>query len=232
MQYVRFNRLMWVVTTRLLSMCFAASLILLLSVFLASAQTAKKDSSTAALVALSGTAADSQNKDSGVSATSPPVVCIHLADGRQMQVDDVTKAADGIWYTRNNVSTFLEATRFTRIERSEEPALRPAPNTLSGPGIWKITDSARVENFFLLRFKRPLPLTAFGQSDLHTRWGLDHRHGIDVGLHPDSVEGKALTEFLLTEGIPFLAFRTSVPGVATGPHIHIGRGSPRMRDRQ
>jgi hypothetical protein len=231
--YVRFDQLMIVVRIQLLSKCFAVSLTLLLSVSLASAQTAKKDGSNATLNNASAEPAeDGQNKDSAVSATNPPTVWVHLVGGRKMQVDDVTEAADGIWYTRNNVSTFLEAARVKRIERSEERALSATSDTLSGTGRWKISDSARVENFFLFRFKRSLPLTAFGQSDLHTRWGLDHRHGIDVGLHPDSVEGKALIQFLLTEEIPFLAFRGSVPGVATGPHIHIGNGSPRMRDRQ
>ena len=99
---------------------------------------------------------------------------------------------------------------------------------VAGSGRWKISDSTRVEDFFTSRFKRPLPLTAFGQSELHNRWGLDHRNSMDVGLHPDSVEGKALIKFLIDEQIPFLAFRTSVPGVATGPHIHVGNGSHRM----
>jgi hypothetical protein len=34
-------------------------------------------------------------------------------------------------------------------------------------------------------------------------------------------EGRALIKFLRSEGIPFLAFRGPIPGVATGPHIHI-----------
>jgi hypothetical protein len=174
----------------------------------------------------------SKSEGSTPAATSPPEVWIHLVGGRKVQVDDVTEAADGIWYTRNNVSTFIEASRVVRIERSDDRPVSPTPDTLSGTGRWKISDSSRVENFFVSRFKRLLPLTAFGQSDLHTRWGLDHRHGIDVGLHPDSVEGKALIQFLLSEEIPFLAFRSSVPGVATGPHIHIGHSSPRMRARQ
>jgi hypothetical protein len=218
---------------RLVIKSFGASLTVLLCVFFASAQTDKKAGSDAALNNASTESSDnSKNEGSTLAATNPPAVWIHLAGGRKMQVDDVTEAADGIWYTRNNVSTFLEAARVTRIERIEDRPLSPLPDTLTGTGRWEISDSARVENFFLSRFKRPLPLTAFGQSDLHTRWGLDHRHGIDVGLHPDSVEGKALIQFLLTEEIPFLAFRGSVPGVATGPHIHIGNGSPRMRGRQ
>jgi len=101
--------------------------------------------------------------------------------------------------------------------------------TFDGTRKWKISDSPKVESFFVSKFNRPLPLTAFGQSELHKRWGLDHRQSMDVGLHPDSVEGKTLIRFLVEEGIPFLAFRSSVPGVATGPHIHIGHGSSRLR---
>lgn len=218
---------------RLVSKCFGASLTVLLCLSFTSAQTAKNAVGDAGLNNASAEQSDSsKNEGSTPAATSPPEVWIHLVGGRKMQVDEVTEAADGIWYTRNNVSTFLEAARVVRIERSEDRPVSPTPDTLSGTGRWKISDSSRVENFFVSRFKRPLPLTAFGQSDLHTRWGLDHRHGIDVGLHPDSVEGKALIQFLMSEEIPFLAFRGSVPGVATGPHIHIGNGSPRMRARQ
>jgi len=49
-----------------------------------------------------------------------------------------------------------------------------------------------------------------------------------VALHPDSAEGRALIGFLQARGIPFLAFRGAVPGVATGPHIHIGSPSHRL----
>ena len=145
-----------------------------------------------------------------------------------MQVDDVTQMADGIWYTRGNLSTFLDVARVIRIERSEPRRPDSPAAVVAGSGSWKISDSARVENFFLSRFKRPLPTTAFGQSELHTHWGLDHRNGMDVGLHPDSSEGKELIKFLTSEAIPFLAFRGSIPGVATGPHIHVGNSSHRI----
>ena len=59
--------------------------------------------------------------------------------------------------------------------------------------------------------------------------GFDHRHAIDVAVHPDSPEGQALIFYLRGEGIPFLAFRQAVPGSATGAHIHIGRPSHRLR---
>jgi hypothetical protein len=58
--------------------------------------------------------------------------------------------------------------------------------------------------------------------------GFDHRGSMDVGVHPDSSEGQALANYLRKSGIPFLAFRTAVPGSATGPHIHIGPPSGRL----
>ena len=54
---------------------------------------------------------------------------------------------------------------------------------------------------------------------------------MDVGLHPDSLEGRGLIEFLRREDIPFLAFREAIPGVATGPHTHVGNPSRRLSAR-
>jgi len=93
---------------------------------------------------------------------------------------------------------------------------------------WSIKETARVENFFAQTFGRRLPITALGQSHTHKRLGFDHRDSIDVGLHPDSTEGRRLIDYLRASGIPFLAFRQAVPGAATGPHIHIGRPSARL----
>ena len=101
----------------------------------------------------------------------------------------------------------------------------------TGSGSWLLSDAGRVESFFAARFGRRLPVSAYGQSDLHTRWGFDHRQSLDVGLHPESPEGQALINYLRDAGIPFIAFRSAVPGSATGPHIHIGRPSHRWRGR-
>jgi hypothetical protein len=97
----------------------------------------------------------------------------------------------------------------------------------SGAGSWLLSESWKIQQFFLQRFGRQLPISAFGQSSLHNRWGLDHRNAMDVGLSPDSVEGQALMQFLRANGIPFSAFRGAIPGSATGPHIHIGMPSHR-----
>jgi len=171
-----------------------------------------------------------QSKDEK-KADEPGMVTIVLASG-PMIVDEVTESADGYWFKRGTVSTFLDRAKVVRIEypklasESAPPTERSAPNAR-----WRLADAGKVKDFFLAKFNRPLPLSAFGQSDLHTRWGLDHRNGMDVNLHPDSVEGRALVEFLRTESIPFLVFRGPIPNVATGPHIHVGNRSSRSYGR-
>ena len=87
---------------------------------------------------------------------------------------------------------------------------------------------ASIETFFSEQFGRALPVSALGQTAVHDRMGLDHRHALDVALHPDSEEGKALMAYLRRERIPFLAFKGPVPGASTGAHIHIGQVSPRL----
>jgi hypothetical protein len=87
---------------------------------------------------------------------------------------------------------------------------------------------ASIETFFAEQFGRALPVSAMGQTAVHDRMGLDHRHALDVAVHPDSVEGKALMAYLRREHIPFLAFKGPVPGASTGAHIHIGQVSPRL----
>jgi hypothetical protein len=160
----------------------------------------------------------------------PQQLTIVLATGNTLIVDEVSESADGYWYKRGNITTFLDRERVTRIEHPK-PEGEPATTAEPARGKWSLAEATKVEQFFVSKFKRPLPTTAFGQSDLHTRWGLDHRNGLDVGLHPDSAEGRALIEFLRAESIPFLVFRGPVPGVATGPHIHIGNRSSRSYGR-
>jgi hypothetical protein len=89
-------------------------------------------------------------------------------------------------------------------------------------------DVASIETFFSEQFGRALPVSALGQTPVHDRMGLDHRHALDVAVRPDSDEGKALMAYLRRERIPFLAFKGPVPGASTGAHIHIGQVSPRL----
>jgi hypothetical protein len=97
----------------------------------------------------------------------------------------------------------------------------------TGTGAWALTQAGKLELFFQQSFKRPLPIAVFGQGAIHNRWRLDHRNALDVSLSPDGAEGQALIDFMRRNGVPFSAFRGAIPGVATGPHIHIGLPSHR-----
>lgn len=105
---------------------------------------------------------------------------------------------------------------------------KPTLFRYSGTGGWSMGNLGGIQSFFSNEFGQSLPTSAVGQSATHNRLGYDHRNAVDVALHPDSAQGKVLINYLQNQGIPFLAFRAAVPGVATGPHIHIGNPSHRI----
>ena len=99
----------------------------------------------------------------------------------------------------------------------------------NGQAAWSLTpDTAKLRQFFASRFGRPLPVSALGQTPLHDRMGFDHKDALDVAVHPDSPEGRALMDHLRGAGIPFIASWGAIPGSASGAHIHIGQPSPRI----
>ena len=97
----------------------------------------------------------------------------------------------------------------------------------NGAAGWNLGDAYKIQRFFSDTFGKQLPIAVFGQGAIHERWRLDHRNAMDISLHPDTPEGRALLNYLQKNGIPYLAFRSAIPGTATGPHIHIGRPSHR-----
>jgi hypothetical protein len=100
-----------------------------------------------------------------------------------------------------------------------------------GARAWTLNEAGAVMQFFTRSFGRQLPVSSFGQSPVHDRWGYAHHNAMDVGVSPDSAEGRALMEYLRSAGIPFTAFRFAIPGTATGPHIHVGRPSHKIAPR-
>ncbi len=99
----------------------------------------------------------------------------------------------------------------------------------NGTAAWSLkADTPKLQQFFVTRFGRPLPISSYGQTPLHDRMGLDHRDALDVAVHPDSPEGRALMDYLRSAGIPFIAAWTAVPGATSGAHIHVGQPSPRI----
>ena len=103
----------------------------------------------------------------------------------------------------------------------------------NGPATWSLAqDTPKLQQFFMGRFGRALPVSAFGQSPLHDRMGFDHRNALDVALHPDGPEGRALMAHLRASGIPFIAAWGAIPGSASGAHIHVGQPSARLTARR
>ncbi len=103
----------------------------------------------------------------------------------------------------------------------------------NGLGSWSVVrDTPVLQEFFMSRFGRALPISAYGQTALHDRMGLDHRGALDVAVHPDSPEGRAFMDHLRAAGIPFIAAWGAIPGSASGAHIHVGQPSPRITVRR
>ena len=111
-------------------------------------------------------------------------------------------------------------------ERLEELEEQDLAFSFEGSGGFNELDLMDIEAFYYEAFLAPMPISADGDTPLHRSMGLDHSGRLDIAIHPDSDEGLFLTSMLESWGIPFIAFRTAVPGQATGPHIHIGLPSP------
>lgn len=87
---------------------------------------------------------------------------------------------------------------------------------------WSLDRLPEVQNLYQSSFKKQLPLANRGQGSIHNKWGYDHRNSADVSVNPSTPEGQQFLEKLKGANVPFLAFTSAIPGVATGPHIHIG----------
>jgi hypothetical protein len=142
-------------------------------------------------------------------------------------------------------AAILEADRMLLEARIAEALarLRPLPRggyeetaglvRFNGTGAWALeADAPRLQQFFRTRFGRALPVSAYGQTALHDRMGFDHRSALDVAVHPDSEEGRAVMEHLRARGIPFIAAWGAIPGSTSGAHIHVGHPSPRIFTRK
>ena len=183
---------------------------------------------------------------SGVSVSSRVVT--QLKRGDTVAIGMEITGADGTWYAVTTAgqppaSGYLsgkalavqEPGAVAQWDYQPPPEPAPVPDTQSSVAAGELAIAAAsrgkferdIKSFFISKFGRTLPVSAFGQTRLHSRLGFDHRNGIDVALSPDSLEGRALLGKLRGFGVPFIAFRRAIPGVATGAHIHVGRPSPR-----
>lgn len=154
----------------------------------------------------------------------------HLVAERAATRDELADAERALAAARERAAAGREAIADVErliAEATAEPEPAEAPEPVHATVAWSLARVRDVERFFVARFGRALPVSAYGQSGVHDRFRLDHRNSIDVAVRPDSVEGAATIDFLRANGIPFRAFRGAIPGVATGAHIHIGYPSRR-----
>lgn len=113
-----------------------------------------------------------------------------------------------------------------------EPEENVAPQLIErfdGHGLFRPQDLELVRRAYEREFSKPLPVSASGQTAVHRSLGFDHSGRVDVAVDPDAPEGVWLRRFLESAGIPYYAIRGSVPGKATGAHIHIGPPSGRLQ---
>ena len=59
-------------------------------------------------------------------------VWIHLVGGAKMEVDEAEEQADGVWYRRDNISTFIERERVESVERVQLTSEEVAGGTVAG----------------------------------------------------------------------------------------------------
>jgi soluble lytic murein transglycosylase-like protein len=65
----------------------------------------------------------------GPKAEEAQAVWIYLVGGAKMEVDEASEGADGVWFKRGNISTFIEKARVDRVERE-----RVAPEEVAADG--------------------------------------------------------------------------------------------------
>jgi hypothetical protein len=104
----------------------------------------------------------------------------------------------------------------------------PVMQRFDGEGLFTQEDFKRVLLAYEKHFRKPLPVSANGETAVHRALGFDHRGRVDVALYPDAAEGLWLRRYLESSDIPYYAFRNFVPGKATAAHIHIGPPSNRI----
>src|SRR5262245_42682057 len=91
------------------------------------------------------------------STTENQPTTIILVGGGKMLVDEVSEESDGYWYKRGNVSTFIERARVVEIKHPVIEAEQNSNAPVQNNGRWRLTDAAKVKDFFMATFNRPLP---------------------------------------------------------------------------
>jgi hypothetical protein len=166
-----------------------------------------------------------------------------LVDANALARNSLTKPLEDVTWARQEYDLVVQRSQLVHelaeqaraeqqameAQESSKPSLGgPVMERFDGGGVFTPEDYKRVLLAFEKQFRKPLPVSAFGDTALHRALGYDHRDRVDVALYPDSAEGEWLRLYLETNAIPYYAFRNFVPGKATAAHIHIGPPSNRI----
>jgi hypothetical protein len=154
----------------------------------------------------------------------------------QPVLDELDMRKRALDVARDRARLLDDLLAMARIEETlahEHAAVATGPNSIMlsypGSGHFDVAGLPTISQAFSKQFHVTLPISALGQTILHQELGFDHRGRVDVSLNPDSKEGLWLRDFLETRRIPYIAFRGPIAGGATGPHIHLGTGSQRVK---
>ena len=107
------------------------------------------------------------------------------------------------------------------------PSMLGLVERYNGASTFTAVDLRAMEQAFFKQFGKILPVSTRGDSAVHRALGFDHRGRFDLAVSPSQPEGLWARRYLIGKNFSFFAFRTAVPGMATGAHIHIGPGSAR-----
>jgi hypothetical protein len=108
------------------------------------------------------------------------------------------------------------------------PSMLGLVERYNGSSTFTAADLREMEQSFFKQFGKILPVSTRGDSAVHRALGFDHRGRFDLAVSPSQPEGIWARRYLIGKNFSFFAFRTAVPGMATGAHIHIGPGSARV----
>jgi hypothetical protein len=160
-----------------------------------------------------------------------------LVDADALARNSLTKPMEDVTWARQEYALVVERSQLVHeladqaraeqqaieAQESSKPSIGgPVMERFDGGGTFTPGDFKHVVLAFEKQFKKPLPVSALGDTALHRALGYDHRDRVDVALYPDSAEGEWLRQYLEANEIPYYAFRNFVPGKATAAHIHIG----------
>ncbi len=162
--------------------------------------------------------------DQGVAARASLTPALEDLDARRKTVDLALSRA----------SLIGELAAMAQVEAVHADADQASADTriaerFDGNGVFRETEYKKVVLAFEKKFSHPLPVSARGETALHRALGFDHRGRVDIALNPDQTEGVWLRKYLSRSRIPYFAFRAAVSGQATGPHIHLGPPSTKLR---